>query len=94
MCKDIPPKRYRIAVAGMGYVGLSVAILLAQHHHVIAIDLLSEKIRQINCRQSPIRDPDMERYLSRPYAGFDRYATTEGSLSKRRLCGGGHTYRL
>ncbi len=64
MCKDIPPKRYRIAVAGMGYVGLSVAILLAQHHHVIAIDLLSEKIRQINCRQSPIRDPDMERYLS------------------------------
>ena len=64
MCKDIPPKRYRIAVAGMGYVGLSVAILLAQHHHVVATDLLSEKIRQINCRQSPIRDPDMERYLS------------------------------
>ena len=47
---------YKIAVAGTGYVGLSLAVLLAQHHHVTAVDLLQEKVNLINQRKSPIKD--------------------------------------
>ena len=53
----------KIAVAGLGYVGISNAILLAQHHEVVAIDLLATKVNQINQRQSPIEDADIEHYL-------------------------------
>ena len=53
-----------IAVAGMGYVGLSIAILLAQHHHVLAVDIVPEKVEKINRRQSPIQDEYIEKYLS------------------------------
>ncbi|HIV30096.1 MAG TPA: nucleotide sugar dehydrogenase [Candidatus Pullichristensenella excrementipullorum] len=53
-----------IAVAGTGYVGLSIAILLAQHHHVTAVDILSEKVEKINRRQSPIQDEYIEKYLA------------------------------
>lgn len=54
----------KIAVAGMGYVGLSLAVLLAQHHQVVAVDIVPEKVDQINRRCSPIRDEYMEKYLS------------------------------
>ena len=53
-----------IAVAGTGYVGLSIAILLAQHHHVTAVDILPEKVEKINRRQSPIQDEYIEKYLA------------------------------
>jgi UDPglucose 6-dehydrogenase len=46
----------KISVAGTGYVGLSIATLLAQHHAVIAVDIISEKVDKINNRQSPIQD--------------------------------------
>ncbi len=53
-----------ITIAGTGYVGLSNAVLLAQHHHVIALDVVPEKIEQINQRQSPISDTELEEYLA------------------------------
>ena len=53
-----------IAVAGTGYVGLSIATLLAQHHHVTAVDILPEKVEKINRRQSPIQDEYIEKYLA------------------------------
>ena len=54
----------RIAVAGTGYVGLSIAILLSQHHDVMAVDIVSEKVELINRRQSPIQDEYIEKYLA------------------------------
>lgn len=56
-------KQYKIAVAGTGYVGLSIATLLAQHHKVIAIDIISEKVELINQKRSPIQDDYIEKYL-------------------------------
>lgn len=53
-----------IAVAGTGYVGLSIATLLAQHHHVMAVDIIPEKVDKINRRQSPIQDEYIEKYLA------------------------------
>ena len=53
-----------IAVAGTGYVGLSIATLLAQHHHIMAVDIISEKVEKINRRQSPIQDEYIEKYLA------------------------------
>lgn len=54
----------KIAVAGTGYVGLSVAILLAQHNHVVAVDIIPEKVDLINSKKSPIRDKYIEKYLA------------------------------
>ncbi len=53
-----------IAVAGTGYVGLSIATLLAQHHHVMAVDIIPEKVEKINRCQSPIQDEYIEKYLA------------------------------
>lgn len=55
----------KIAVAGTGYVGLSIAILLAQHHEVTAVDIMEEKVNQINRKISPIQDDYIEEYLAR-----------------------------
>ena len=57
-------KRLKIAVAGTGYVGLSIATLLAQHHEVCAIDVIPAKVDLINQRKSPIRDEYIEKYLA------------------------------
>ena len=57
-------KNYKIAVAGTGYVGLSIATLLSQHHHVTAVDIISEKVEMINNRKSPIQDDYIEKYLA------------------------------
>lgn len=54
----------KIAIAGTGYVGLSLAVLLAQHHHVTAVDIIPEKVDLINNRKSPIQDDCIEKYLA------------------------------
>lgn len=54
----------KIAVAGTGYVGLSIAVLLAQHHQVVAVDIIPEKVELINQRRSPIQDDYIEKYLA------------------------------
>lgn len=54
----------KIAVAGTGYVGLSIATLLAQHNHVTAVDIVPEKVKMINNRKSPIQDEYIEKYLA------------------------------
>lgn len=57
-------KIYNIAVAGTGYVGLSIATLLAQHHKVYAVDIIPEKVELINQHKSPIQDEYIEKYLA------------------------------
>lgn len=57
-------KDYRIAVAGTGYVGLSIATLLSQHHQVTAVDVIPEKVEKINQHISPIQDEYIEKYLA------------------------------
>ena len=57
-------KDLKIAVAGTGYVGLSIATLLSQHHHVTAVDIVPEKVELINNRKSPIQDEYIEKYLA------------------------------
>lgn len=65
-----------IAVAGTGYVGLSIATLLAQHNHVLAVDIVPEKVEKINRRESPIQDEYIEKYLSEK--PLDLTATLDG----------------
>lgn len=57
-------KGLKIAVAGTGYVGMSIATLLAQHHHVTAVDVIPEKVEMINNKKSPIQDDYIEKYLT------------------------------
>ena len=57
-------KNIKIAVAGTGYVGLSIATLLSQHHHVTAVDVIPEKVEKLNNRVSPIQDDYIEKYLT------------------------------
>jgi len=57
-------KQYKIAVAGTGYVGMSIATLLAQHHQVTAVDVIPEKVEKLNKRISPIQDEYIEKYLA------------------------------
>ncbi len=69
-------KKYNIAVAGTGYVGLSLATLLAQHNHVTAVDIIPEKVEMINNKKSPIQDDYIEKYLAEK--DLDLTATTDG----------------
>ncbi len=69
-------KDIRIAVAGTGYVGLSIATLLSQHHHVTAVDVIPEKVEKINNRISPIQDEYIEKYLAEKE--LDLTATLDG----------------
>ncbi len=71
-----PDRQYNIAVAGTGYVGLSIATLLAQHNHVTAVDIVPEKVELINQRKSPIQDEYIEKYLAEK--DLDLTATLDG----------------
>ena len=64
ICKMKDFKNLRIAVAGTGYVGLSIATLLSQHHHVSAVDVVPEKVEKLNNKISPIQDDYIEKYLA------------------------------
>ena len=69
----------KIAVAGTGYVGLSIATLLAQHNHVVAVDIVPEKVEMINNRKSPIQDEYIEKYLAEKE--LDLSATLDGEAA-------------
>ena len=73
------PAPMNIAVAGTGYVGLSIATLLAQHNHVTAVDIIPEKVEQINNRISPIQDEYIEKYLAEKK--LDLSATLDGETA-------------
>lgn len=72
-------EKYNIAVAGTGYVGLSIATLLAQHNHVTAVDVVPEKVELINQRKSPIQDEYIEKYLVEKE--LDLTATLDGAAA-------------
>ena len=74
-------KKYNIAVAGTGYVGLSIATLLAQHNRVTAVDVIPEKVDKINRRISPIQDEYIEKYLAEKE--LDLTATLDGAEAYR-----------
>lgn len=74
-------KDIRIAVAGTGYVGLSIATLLAQHHHVTAVDVIAEKVEKLNNRISPIQDEYIEKYLKEK--PLNLVATLDGRAAYR-----------
>lgn len=74
--KPVVDKKYNIAVAGTGYVGLSIATLLSQHNHVTAVDIIPEKVDLINDRKSPIQDDYIEMYLAEK--DLDLTATLDG----------------
>ncbi len=74
-------KKYNITIAGTGYVGLSNAILLAQHHHVTALDIIQEKVDLINSGRSPIVDKEIEEYLAEK--DLDLTATTDAQGAYR-----------
>ena len=74
-------KKYTIAVAGTGYVGLSIATLLSQHHKVWAVDIIPEKVEMINNRRSPIADKEIEEYLATKE--LDLTATLDGDSAYR-----------
>lgn len=71
----------KITIAGIGYVGLSMAVLLAQHHTVKAVDIIPEKVEMINNRKSPIADKEIEEYLATK--NLDLEATTDGTSAYR-----------
>ena len=79
--KEENKRDYRIAVAGTGYVGLSIAILLAQHHEVTAVDVVPDKVKQINDRISPIQDDFIEDYLK--HRNLNLRATLDGEKAYR-----------
>ena len=72
----------KIAIAGTGYVGLSLAVLLAQHHHVTAVDIIPEKVDLINNRKSPIQDDYIEKYLAEK--DLDLVATLDAESAYRQ----------
>ncbi|MBR1677942.1 MAG: UDP-glucose 6-dehydrogenase, partial [Bacteroidales bacterium] len=71
----------KIAVAGTGYVGLSIATLLSQRHPVVAVDVIPEKVEKINARISPIQDEYIEKYFSEK--PLDLTATLDGRTAYR-----------
>ena len=72
-------KNYKIAVAGTGYVGLSLGVLLSQHHQVVAVDIVQAKVDMINNKKSPIQDEYIEKYLAEKT--LDLTATLDGETA-------------
>ena len=85
-CASVPDtdKSYKIAVAGTGYVGLSLAVLLSQHNPVTAVDIIPEKVEKLNSYISPIQDTYIEKYLAEARDGLrslNLHATTDGAAA-------------
>ena len=73
----------KIAVAGTGYVGLSLAVLLAQHNEVVAVDIIPEKVNLINNKKSPIQDEYIEKYLAQKSLLFLQLLTVRMPIMTR-----------
>lgn len=73
-------KNYKIAVAGTGYVGLSLSVLLAQHNQVMAVDIVQAKVDMINNHKSPIQDDYIEKYTGRRKTHDEREKTEPDDL--------------
>ena len=88
-------KKYNIAVAGTGYVGLSIATLLAQHHKVTAVDIIESKVEMLNNHKPPIQDEYIEKYLADDVSGirFNRYAGRKDRIFNCGFCGDCCTYK-
>ncbi len=84
----------KIAIAGTGYVGLSNAMIFAQHHQVMAYDLQAEKIKLLNQRISPIRDQEISEFLTKSELNFQATPLQNRCLSTCRFCDYCHPYRL
>ena len=82
----------KIAVAGTGYVGLSIATLLSQHNHVTAVDVIPEKVEKINNRTSPIQDEYIEKYLKEKQSEI--FKTFETPLKNMTVSQGSILMRL
>ena len=83
-------KNYKIAVAGTGYVGLSLGVLFAQHHQVVAVDIVQAKVDMINNKKSPIQDDYIEKYLAEKdlnlTATLDAKAAWNFRLNFKNVC--------
>lgn len=79
--KRVAVESHRIAIAGTGYVGLSMAVLLSQHNHVTAVDVVPEKVEKINRHESPIIDKEIEEFLTNE--DLDLQATLDGDSAYR-----------
>ena len=77
---DKNTKDLKIAVAGTGYVGLSIATLLSQHHQVTAVDVVKDKVELINNRRSPIQDDYIEQYLAEKELNLTATMDAEAAL--------------
>lgn len=89
----------KVAVAGTGYVGLSMAVLLSQHNEVRALDIVPGKVEKINSWRSPIRDREIERFMREAEAGGEgavppRHARPGRGLRGGGLRRGGHAHEL
>ena len=84
-------KDYTIAVAGTGYVGLSIATLLSQHHKVMAVDIVKEKVDLINNRKSPIQDNYIEKYLAEKELNLTATLDAKEAYSNAERC---RTYKI
>lgn len=84
----------KIAVAGTGYVGLSIATLLAQHNQVMAIDIIPEKVDMVNRRQSPIQDEYIEKYFAEKALNLKATLDAEEAYQGSRFRGDRRSYQL
>lgn len=83
----MPSRRYKVAIAGTGYVGLSLAVLLAQHNEVTAVDIIPEKVEKLNNFISPIQDEYIEKYLAEAKEGnriLNLTATLDGAAAYKK----------
>lgn len=79
--KYVMDKKYTIVVAGTGYVGLSIATLLSQHHKVYAVDIVPAKVDMVNSHKSPIQDEYIEKYLAEKDIDLTAMLNTEMAYS-------------
>ena len=79
-------KNYKIAVAGTGYVGLSLGVLLSQHHQVVAVDIVQAKVDMINNKKSPIQDDYIEKYLAEKDLNLTATLDAKVACNKNCIC--------